>query len=150
MMRGAVNDAIVSASSERNFPSQPKRKFNVALRMVGVLSGRFEPSSPSSCSLLPAPLMLRSWQDEQLRELSCERRGSLNRRSPSLAFNGSAATGSGIGVMGSSTAVLSSSNGSSCGRAGECCKPQRISTQDQRARPARTAEVGLALWKADN
>src|SRR5260370_42166838 len=86
----------------RSFPSEPRRKLSVALKTVRVLNGRLEPSRPMSCRFVLAPLLPISWHDEQLRELSRDKRGSPNRRSPSLTFPGLIGGGSGMGVIGSS------------------------------------------------
>jgi hypothetical protein len=52
-----------------------------------------------------APLVWRSWQDEQASVPSCDRRRSTKRRSPSASFSGSAAGACGIGVIGSWSSV---------------------------------------------
>jgi hypothetical protein len=113
----------------RIFPSQPKRKLSEALKTVGVLSGRLEPSKPLSWLSLLAPFVLRSWHEAQLRELPRDRRGSANRRSPSLTFEASIGRGSGTGVMGSSETFASCHCTSGCGIAEESNRPPGIKMQ---------------------
>ena len=91
MIFGFSSEDLTSDSAVRIFPSQPNRKLSAALKTVSVLSGSSAPSRPTSRRLGLAPFVLRSWHDEQLRELSCDRRGSSNNRSPSLTFSGSIA-----------------------------------------------------------
>src|SRR6266850_2122955 len=131
MSWGFSSAALASDSRVRSFPSQPKRKLSAALNIVGVFSRRLEPSMPTSWLFKLAPFVRRSWHDEQLRELSCDSRGSPNRRSPSLIFSGSIAGGSGMGVIGSSATVLFDSGGctSDCDVAEESCKLPSISAQ---------------------
>jgi hypothetical protein len=69
-----------------------------------------------------APFVLRSWHDEQLRELSCDRRGSSNNRSPSLTFSGSIVGGLDMAVMGSSVPPDARGGPSACASARESCK----------------------------
>src|SRR4051812_47672461 len=103
MIFGFPSEDLMSDSAVRYFPSQPNRKLSAALKTVSVLSGSSEPSKPMSRRLGLAPFVLRSWHDEQLRELSCDRRGSSNNRSPSLTFSGSIVGGlamAGVGAPG--------------------------------------------------
>src|SRR5262249_18961080 len=88
MIFGLPSDDLTFKSAVRNFPSQPNRKLDGGLKTVSVLKGSSEPSRPMSRCLGLAPFVLRSWHDEQLRELSCDRRGSSNNLSPSLTFSG--------------------------------------------------------------
>ena len=115
----------------RIFPSQPRRKLSAELNTVGVLSGRVVPSRPSSWLTLVAPLEPRSWHDEQLRELSRDRRGSPNSRSPSLTCMGSIGGSEGMGVIGSSEMLLFASGGcaSGCGIANESNRAPRTKMQ---------------------
>src|SRR5882672_10063603 len=131
MIWGFSSEALVSDSSVRNLPSHPKRELSATLNMVRVLSGRLEPSRPTSWSFVGAPFVPRSWHDEQLRELSRDRRGSPNRLSPSLIFRGSIFCGAGMGRIGSSPVVPFDSNVCPSVRDGpeESCKPPNISTQ---------------------
>src|SRR4030088_2872046 len=93
------NAALASDSRVRSFPSQPKRKLSAALNIVGVFSGMLDPSRPTSWLFKLAPFVRRSWHDEQLRELSCDSRGSPNKRSPSLIFSGAHAVATGVRVQ---------------------------------------------------
>src|SRR5258708_2909587 len=103
----------------RIFPSQPNRKLSEALKTVGVLSGRFEPSKPLWRLSLLAPFVLRSGHEAQLRKLPRDRRVSANRRSQSLTFKASIGRGSGTGMMGSSEPFASCHSTSGCGIAEE-------------------------------
>src|SRR4051812_49612230 len=100
MIFGFPSEDLMSDSAVRYFPSQPNRKLSAALKTVSVLSGSSEPSNPMSRRLGLAPFVLRSWHDEQLRELSRDRRGSSNNRSPSLTFSGSIVGGLGMAGVG--------------------------------------------------
>src|SRR6266702_7576312 len=110
MICGLTSDAVTSVSTERYLPSQPKRKLSAELKTVSVLSDSSAPSRPTSCRFVLAPFVPRSWHDEQLLELSTDKRASLNRRSPSLTFRGSIAGGAGMGVMGSSGLLAACGN----------------------------------------
>src|SRR5882762_205907 len=139
MISGFSNAALTSDSTVRSFPSQPKRKLSAALNTVSVLSGRLDPSRPTSWLFVLAPFVPRSWQDVQLRELPRDSRGSPNRRSPSFIFLGSVSGGAGMGVIGSSAFAMLDCSGCAgvCDDAGQSCKPPRISTQIAAGRRSR-------------
>src|SRR5262245_57363652 len=122
MIFGFPSEDLTSDSAVRYFPSQPSRKLSAALNTVSVLSGSSEPSRPMSCRLGLAPFVLRSWHDEQLRELSRDRRGSPNNRSPSLTFSESIAGALKMAVMGSSVPFDAGAGPSGCACADESCK----------------------------
>src|SRR4051812_35160836 len=130
MIFGFPSEDLTSDSAVRSFPSQPNRKLSAALKTVSVLNGSSEPSRPMSRRLGLAPFVLRSWHDEQLRELSCDSRGSSNNRSPSLTFSGSIVGGLDMAVIGSSVpfdAGAGPSGGCAC--ADESCKQLNKSVQ---------------------
>src|SRR6266545_6566716 len=101
------SDDTTCAAGDRILPSQFSLKFKTALKIVGVSNGR------DTVPLFDrAPLVRRSWQDEQVSVPSADRRGSENRRSPSESLSGSASGGGGIGLIGSWSATGSSCNSS--------------------------------------
>src|ERR1700733_11468225 len=101
MFAGFSSDDSACAARAWKLPSQFRRKLSAALKTVGVSKGAFDPSWATVLRPAVAPLAGRSWQDEHESWTSPDRRGSLNSRSPSASFSGSAAGGGGIGVIGS-------------------------------------------------
>src|ERR1700733_916726 len=101
MFAGFSSDDSACAARAWKLPSQFRRKLSAALKTVGVSKGAFDPSWATVLRPAVAPLVCRSWQDEHESWPSPDRRGSLNRRSPSASFSGSAPGGGGIGVIGS-------------------------------------------------
>src|SRR3954467_12076204 len=136
MIFGFPSEDLMSDSAVRYFPSQPNRKLSAALKTVSVLSGSSEPSKPMSRRLGLAPFVLRSWHDEHLRELSCDRRGSSNNRSPSLTFSGSIVGGLDMAVMGSSVPPDARAGPEAC--ADERCKQPNTTVKTAIVRRQRT------------
>src|SRR5262245_22913561 len=101
MILGLRSVCSACFSNERKFPSQFRRKLKAALKSVGVLSASGRPSGVTSRTLPLAPFVRISWHDQQERVLSCDRRRSLNNRSPSARRTESWAGMTGIGVIGS-------------------------------------------------
>jgi hypothetical protein len=146
MIFGFRSEDLMSDSALRYFPSQPNRKLSAALKTVSVFNGSSVPSGPTSRRLGLAPFVLRSWQDEQLRELSCDRRRSSNKRSPSLTFSGSVVGGLDMAVMGSSVPPDAGAGPEAC--ADESCKQPNTTVKTaivRRQRTLRTIPVSPSL-----
>src|SRR5690348_13976898 len=100
MLLGFSIDASACAVSVRKPPSQSSRKLSEALNALSVSSGGLPlpgeaPAGPFLAARPPAPLVRRSWQDEQAKSPFADSRTSLNRRSPSARLRGSTAGGGG-------------------------------------------------------